>query len=157
MLVPFPIAYLVGALFTDLAYLATEEAFWATASLWLLRAGLVMGALAAVFGLIDFLSRKSIRSHQIAWHHFLGNAGVLALALLNLVLRGDAPADAIAPAGVVLSLIVAGILVYTAWLGGEMTYRYRIGAIAPATSEARAPSTGQERRSGMGDRRAHAM
>jgi uncharacterized membrane protein len=156
MLVPFPIAYLVGALFTDLAYLGTEEAFWATASLWLLRAGLVMGALAAVFGLIDFLSRKSIRSHQIAWHHFLGNAGVLALALLNLVLRGDSPVDAIAPGGVVLSLIVAGILIYTAWLGGEMAYRYRIGAIPPSTSGARAP-TGQERRSGMGDRRAHAM
>lgn len=159
MLVPFPIAYLVGALFTDLAFISTNDAFWATASLWLLRAGVVMGALAAVFGLVDFLSRKSIRSHKIAWYHFAGNAGVLALALINMMLRGDSPADAIVPGGILLSLIVAGTLIYTSWLGGEMAYRYRIGSI-PAGAEqiagARAP-TGQERRSGLGDRRAHAM
>lgn len=159
MLVPFPLAYLVGALFTDLAFLATDDPFWATASLWLLRAGVVMGALAAVFGLFDFLSRKSIRSHKIAWHHLIGNASVLALALINMTLRGEAPTDGIVPAGIALSAIVAGILVYTAWLGGEMAYRYRIGAIpagAQQGSVARAP-VGQERRSGIGDRRAHAM
>ena len=159
MLVPFPIAYLVGALFTDLAFLATEDPFWATASLWLLRAGVVMGALAAVFGLVDFLSRKSIRSHKIAWHHFIGNASVIALALINMTLRGDSPTDAIVPGGIALSLIVAAILIYTAWLGGEMAYRYHIGSVPAGSHEpaaARAP-TGQERRSGLGDRRLHAM
>jgi hypothetical protein len=34
MLIPFPIAFLVGVLATDLAYWGTVNAFWARASSW---------------------------------------------------------------------------------------------------------------------------
>jgi uncharacterized membrane protein len=156
MLIPFPIAYLVGALLSDFTYLATEDFFWARASMWLIGAGLVMGVTAAIFGLIDFLSRPAIREHRIAWHHFIGNASVLILALINLYMRIDAPVDGLTPNGVVLSLITVGILVYTGWLGGEMAYRYKIGTVTGATSGrvsiGRAP--GDERRMGPDDRRA---
>jgi uncharacterized membrane protein len=53
MLVPFPIAFLVGAFACDIVFASTSDAFWARAALWLAGAGLVMGALAAVFGLVD--------------------------------------------------------------------------------------------------------
>lgn len=158
MLIPFPIAYLVGALLTDLAFLRTDDPFWARASLWLIGAGLVMGVLAAVFGMIDFYARRAIREHRIAWHHFIGNATVLVLALINFLMRNQAPVDGLEPGGVWLSLFTAGILVYTGWLGGELAYRYRVGSIplsatAPtAYNVGRAPG-GQERRAG--ERRAH--
>ncbi len=61
MLVPFPIACFVGALVTDIAYWATAEMQWANFSAWLLFAGLIMGCLAAIAGLIDFLSSRLIR------------------------------------------------------------------------------------------------
>ncbi|MBX6368656.1 MAG: hypothetical protein IRZ04_11785, partial [Rhodospirillales bacterium] len=50
MLVPFPIAFLVGALVVDLAFASTGDPFWARAGFWLLLAGIVTGAAAAVFG-----------------------------------------------------------------------------------------------------------
>jgi uncharacterized membrane protein len=155
MLIPFPIAYLIGALLSDFTYLATEDPFWARASMWLIGAGLVMGATAAIFGLIDFFSRPAIRGHRIAWHHFIGNASVLILALINLTMRIDTPIDGLTPNGVVLSLITVGILFYTGWLGGEMVHRYRIGTTPSGStvrSTTRTPS-GNERRMGPDDRR----
>ena len=47
-------------------------------------AGLVGGALAAVLGLIDFLSIQRAREHAAGWIHFIGNSTVL---LLNLAYR----------------------------------------------------------------------
>ena len=47
MLVPFPIAFFVGAFVTDFAFWQTDVAFWSAASFWLLSAGLLMAALAA--------------------------------------------------------------------------------------------------------------
>jgi len=62
MLVPFPIACFVGTLMTDLAYWKTAEMMWADFSAWLLLAGLVVGVLAAIAGLIDFLSNRLVRA-----------------------------------------------------------------------------------------------
>ncbi len=154
LLIPFPIAYLVGALLTDIAYLVTQDPFWARASLWLIGAGLVMGAAAAIFRLTDFLARPAIRQYGIAWHHFIGNATVLILAAINLYFRMDTSMGGLALNGIVLSLITVGILIYTGWLGGEMAYRHKIGMVTGARAErhGRAPS-GSERRMGPDDRR----
>src|SRR3954447_23420968 len=73
MLVPFPIACFVGALVTDIAYYATAEMMWADFSAWLLVVGVIMGILAAIAGLTDFLSNRMIRALRPAWPHMLGN------------------------------------------------------------------------------------
>lgn len=129
MLVPFPIAFLVGTLATDLTFWGTGDGFWATASMWLVGAGLVMGALAAVFGLTDFLTIERARTGHAGWVHFLGNAVALVLALVSLLLRIGDPAAAVLPGGLVLSFIIVAILLVTGWLGGELAYRYKIGVI----------------------------
>lgn len=138
MLVPFPIAFLVGALASDLAFRATANTFWAEASFWLLAAGIVTGVLAALLGLIDFLSRPAIRRLPAAWVHFLGNGAALALAMVNLALRYPDPVANVLPTGLALSAVVMLILLVTGWLGGELVYRHRVGvSLAPA---ANAPS-----------------
>lgn len=129
MLIPFPIASLVGVLVSDLIFSATQNAFWAEASRWLLLAGLVTGALAAVFGLIDFLTIDRVRQHRIAWIHFLGNATALVLALINLLVRPANPADGIPTTGIILSIVVGLILLVTGWYGGELSYRHKIGVL----------------------------
>ena len=53
MLIPFPVAFLVGALVTDLAFIATSDNFWARASMWLIGAGVLMALVAAVAGFTD--------------------------------------------------------------------------------------------------------
>jgi uncharacterized membrane protein len=130
MLVPFPIAFLVGALASDLAFASTSDPFWARASLWLVLAGLVMGSVAAIAGLTDFLGDARVRSHAAAWVHFGGNGLALLLTLWSVLHRWADPAGSVLPLGLILSIVVAGILVVTGWLGGELSYRYRIGVAA---------------------------
>jgi uncharacterized membrane protein len=141
MLVPFPIAFLVGALAVDLTFAGSGDPFWARAAFWLLLAGVVMGALAAVFGLIDFLSIPGARSLSVAWIHFLGNGAAVLLAIWNVAQRWTDAAAGAGGLGLALSVIVVAILLVTGWLGGELAYRYRIGVMpkrAPAGETERA-------------------
>jgi uncharacterized membrane protein len=135
MIVPFPIAFLVGTLFADIALLASADPFWARAGQWLLGAGLVTGVAAAVLGAIDFFSVERARSLAAGWMHFIGNAAALLLAGWNFATRlGDAT-GAVAPGGIILSLATAFILVVTGWLGGELAFRHRIGVMRQRENE----------------------
>lgn len=126
MLVPFPIAFFVGTLVSDIAYSATGDVFWANGSFWLLAAALVMAALAAVMGLIDFMGDARIREGRTAWYHMIGNVTAVVLSLINFWLRlGDATAGY--PAGLWLSVIVVLLLLFNGWMGWELVYRHRVG------------------------------
>ena len=81
MLIPFPIAFFIGAFVCDLAYWQTSNASWATAAMWLIGAGLVMAALAAVVGFIELLGDAQIRGLNDAWWHAGGNVVVVDRAL----------------------------------------------------------------------------
>jgi uncharacterized membrane protein len=126
MLIPFPIAFFVFALLCDLAFWRTGDAFWASAALWLLGAGLVMAALAAVFGLIDFLGEPRIRALNDAWWHAGGNVLAVLISLYNWYLRYTTGEAAILPTGLLLSFIVVCILLFTGWKGWNLVYRYRV-------------------------------
>ena len=127
MLIPFPIAFFVSTFVADLIYWQTGSAAWATATVWLLGAGLIMAALAAVMGLIDVLGDVQIRNLSTAWLHAGGNVVVVLIELYNWYSRYDHGAAAIVPTGLVLSLIVVLILLFTGWKGWEMVYRGRVG------------------------------
>lgn len=131
MLIPLPIAFLLGALATDLAYWGTADIFWARASLWLVGVGLFTGLFAAIFGLIDFWGVRRARQHRAGWIHAIGNVMALALALVSWLLRSDDPASAVLPMGLILSFVIAVLLGVTGWYGGELSYRYKIGVIEP--------------------------
>lgn len=126
-LVPFPIAFLIGAFLSDLAYWSTADTFWAQGSLWLVGTGVVTGGLAATFGLTDFLTIHRAREHVDGWVHFIGNVFVLVLGLINWALRLELSDQAVLPWGLVISALTTGILTITAWYGGELTFRHMIG------------------------------
>lgn len=129
MLIPFPIAFLVGGFITDLAYWYTLSSFWASASLWLIGAGFVTGIIAAGVGLIDFFTIQRARDHSAGWIHFVGNAVVLVLAFITLLLRTADVEGAVLPSGLIVSGVITVLLVVTGWYGGELTYRYKIGVL----------------------------
>jgi uncharacterized membrane protein len=144
MLIPFPIAFFVATFVCDLAYWQTSNAAWATATIWLLGAGLIMAALAAVAGLADVLGEPPIRALNDVWSHAGGNVIVVLIELYNFFARYSEGTSAIVPKGLVLSLVVVCILLFTGWKGWEMVYRYRVG-VADA-DESPASARGSTRR-----------
>ncbi|MFT3780504.1 MAG: DUF2231 domain-containing protein [Nibricoccus sp.] len=126
MLIPFPIAFLSGAWITDLVFWKTGEAFWADFSFWLIAGGLLVGFLAALFGMIDFVGLHEARAHRAGWFHAVGNAIALVLSAINLGIRRDDSSVTIVPWGLIVSTCVSILLVFTGWFGGELSYRHKI-------------------------------
>jgi uncharacterized membrane protein len=127
MLVQFPIVCFTLTLLTDIAYWRTANLMWQYFSSWLLFAGLIFGALAALAGIADFMFRSTIRARRPAWPHAIGSLIVLALALLNsLVHAGDGWA-AIVPWGLMLSVVTVVIMLVSDWFGRALVFRYGVG------------------------------
>lgn len=124
MLVPLPIGMLTSAAISDLVAVNGGGTFWARASRWLLRGGLATGVLAGVFGAIDFLTIEQARRPE-GWIHAGGNATVLGLTAANLAIRGDD--DHVPFVGALLTVATAMLLLLTGWMGGELSYRHRVG------------------------------
>jgi uncharacterized membrane protein len=127
MLIPFPIAFFVATFVCDLVFWGTGNGAWPTAALWLLGAGLIMAALAAVAGLTDFLGDPQVRGLNDAWWHAGGNVVAVVIELINWFLRYANGTAAVLPIGLVLSLVVVCILLFTGWKGWDMVYRARVG------------------------------
>jgi uncharacterized membrane protein len=89
MVIPFPIAFFVGTFLADVAYWYSANLAWAAATLWLLGAGLVMAALAAVLGLTDVFGDSQIRALPPVWWHASGNVLVVLIELFNFYFRYD--------------------------------------------------------------------
>jgi uncharacterized membrane protein len=127
MLIPFPIAFLVATFVCDLIFWRTGNPGWSTAAFYLLGAAIVMAALAAVAGLMDFMGDERIRDLSAAWHHMIGNMVVVVLALINWYWRYTGGDSAVLPWGLVLSTLIVLLLLYNGWRGWEMVYRHRVG------------------------------
>ena len=123
MLVPFPIACFTGALLTDIVYSNTAHYQWANFSQWLLAFGTIMGALAALFGLIDFIAARGTRP-RIGWFHLIGNVVVLLLALINNFVHARDGWTGVVPTGLTLSAITVLLMIVTGFLGYRMAYRH---------------------------------
>jgi uncharacterized membrane protein len=127
MLIVFPLGLLATSLFFDIARLSSGNPQWGVISYWLIVVGIVTGLLAAVFGLIDWLSIPTgTRARRIGRLHGLGNVVVVGLFAASWFLRRDDPGN---PAGAAVTLSVLAVLLalVTGWLGGELVDRLGIG------------------------------
>jgi uncharacterized membrane protein len=127
MVIAFSIACFVLAFASDIAFYATSNQFWATASFWLLSIGLIAAAVAAVTGLIELFGANRVRDLSDTRVHAVSNAIALLIALFNWYSRFEHGASAVVPTGMVLSGIVVLVLIFSGWKGGEMVFRHRVG------------------------------
>jgi uncharacterized membrane protein len=91
----------------------------------LLGVGIVMALLAAVAGLTDFFGDKRIQGSD-AIKHMLANVTAVVLEIVNFFVRLNND-SAIRGTGIVLSVIVVLILLYSGWKGGDLVFRHGIG------------------------------
>lgn len=123
ILIVFPLGLLATSFFFDLAWLARRHEQLAIVAWWLIFAGVVGGAAAALFGLIDWLAiPRGTRARRVGAMHGGGMVIVALLYAASWVLRRDAPAH---PGGFAILLSAGGVLltVVTGWLGGELADR----------------------------------
>lgn len=126
MLVPFPIAFFVAALLTDIAFAVDGSPTWAVASLWLLGAGLVGAALAALAGFTDFFGNSRVRQFRAGWLHMFANLTVVVIELVNFLMRLSDIGVA-SSTGLMLSAAAVVILLFSGWQGGELVFRHGVG------------------------------
>jgi uncharacterized membrane protein len=123
ILAAYPIACFTGAFLTDIAYAETYEMQWANFSVWLITAGLVMGALAVLAGVADFLVRRRTGARKPDWPHLLGSVLVLLLSLWNVLVHSRDAYTSVVPTGITLSGIVALLVLITSWWNAASTFR----------------------------------
>lgn len=116
----------------------------ARASLWLTGIGALGGWVSGMAGIIDLTTVRSIRRLVTAWCHAILAVMLLSLASLNWLLRvGDAGA-VIWPWGLFLSLLSAGLIAVTGFLGGKLVYEYAVGVdIDEAREKSLSPRQGK--------------
>jgi uncharacterized membrane protein len=128
MLIVLPLGLLSGGALFDIVYVVTGDDVFAEVAFWTITLGIVGGLLAAVFGALDWLAiPRGTRAKQIGLVHGLGNVVVVGLFLVSWILRLPNHAYAPDPLPLILGLVAVGIALGTAWLGGELVFRLRVG------------------------------
>jgi nitrite reductase/ring-hydroxylating ferredoxin subunit/uncharacterized membrane protein len=128
MLIPFPLAFLVGGFAADLgaAVLGIDD-LWVV-GWYLIPVGVLMGVVAGVPGLIDYLFTvpPDSSAKTRATRHLLVNVTALAVFSAAWILRGG---PGVPLEGVLIFLEGAGValLVAGGWMGGTLVYRNQIG------------------------------
>jgi len=129
MLVTFPIAFLLGAFASDLAFWLLRDPFWARMSVWLIGGGAAMGSLAGLSGTVELLSIAGIRRRAAAWNHFIAAIMMLAVAFTNWYWRLEDAAAAVLPLGLALSALTAFLVAMAGWLGGHLVFEHKVGIV----------------------------
>ena len=94
MLIVFPLGLLTGAAIFDIIYISTHNGHLADLSYWMIGSGII-GGLAAVFGLIDWLGiPEGTRAKYIGLIHGLSNVVVVILFIVSWFMRRPNPAAA---------------------------------------------------------------
>lgn len=111
MLLPVPVVCFLGVVLTDLAYLGSGgNLVWLDFSSWLLLAGLVLGALAGLFLLIDAIRGAA------TWFSFGLLLAAWLVELVSMFVHSRDGWTAVAGLGIVLSVIGAVLILVAAWL-----------------------------------------
>jgi uncharacterized membrane protein len=127
-LIVFPLGLLATAVVFDILQLLTNADGFATASYYMIAAGIVSGLLAAVFGAIDYLAIPTgTRAKRVGAVHGIGNVVVVLLFAVSWWLRVDEAGHVPNTLAFVLALAAAVIAIVTGWLGGELVGRLGVG------------------------------
>ena len=130
MLIPFPLALWFFSFVADVIYLWRGNPVWKDwIAFYTLLGGIIGAAVAAVPGLIDWLSIKDREVAKIAnWHARL-NVIALVVFVASFYLRTSGGASLVGGSHtipVLLSIVGVILITVSGWLGGEMVFRHGV-------------------------------
>src|SRR4051794_12955017 len=136
ILIVFPLGLLSTAVIFDVIHMIWGDPMFAAVSYWMIVAGIIGGALAAVFGWIDWSGIPSgTRASSVGLMHGMTNAIVLVLFIVSWYLRSDRPENP-STAASALSIIGFVLALFGGWLGGELVERLGIAVHEGANPDA---------------------
>jgi uncharacterized membrane protein len=115
LLFPVSVVLFIAALVTDIAYAKSGFMMWLNFSEWLIAAGLLFGALAAIALIVEFIASRAIRTGTLGWTHLVLFIAALVVELFNMFFHTRDGYTAVVPAGMALSII--GVLLALAAVG----------------------------------------
>jgi len=115
-LFPVPVVCFVGTLLTDIAYAQSGgNLLWLAFASWLLFAGLLVGAVAALILLVDVIRDRALRG-PFGWAHLALFYAALLVELLNIFIHERDGWTAVVPIGMTLSIIGTILILAAGWL-----------------------------------------
>jgi len=131
MLITIPIGLWIFSFVCDLVVYFSQSnevaVQWYMLGYWTMAGGLAGALLAAIPGLIDYLSIKDKRIRTLATLHMSINLGVVTLYAFNLWVRSTEPPDFLLGFG--LSALAIVLLGFSGWIGGEMVHVHGVGVV----------------------------
>lgn len=119
-LLPIPILCFVGALITDLAYIASAEMMWLDFSSWLLLAGLVGGGFAGVLLIVELIRA---RDRRVLLPHFVFLLTAWVVEVFNSFIHARDGWTAVVPLGLSLSIVATVLGLLAGWFWQSARYR----------------------------------
>ncbi len=125
MIIVLPLGLWVFSVVCYLIYLLSSVPVWHTVALYAMAGGIIGGALAAIPGLIDFLTLPKSRVQTIALSHMISNVVALTIFIIAFALAVFGSQTSVVP----FVLSVFGLLAVGTggWLGGALVYEHGVG------------------------------
>lgn len=124
MLIPFPIAFFLGALACDIISIWNSTLDWAQVSEVMIGFGIIGGLLAAIFGFTDYATAPmGPAAKQTATTHMLLNLLTVVLFIGAFAFRFNHPTAA----GYWLTVLGNISLFFAGYLGGKLVFRGGVG------------------------------
>jgi uncharacterized membrane protein len=115
ILLAFPFPLFLGALVSDLAYWSSFQIQWANFSSWLIAGGLLVGAFALLWALVNLFRRRTARKGRLIIY-FVVLLAMWVLGFVNALVHAK-DAWATMPEGLYLSVVTTLLALVAAWIG----------------------------------------
>jgi uncharacterized membrane protein len=128
ILVTVPIGAWVATLVFDIASRASDDGqAFAEGAYWLIAIGIVGALAAAAVGVLDLLAiPRGTAAFRTGLTHMALNLAVLALFVVNLLVRKSDGRDSVETLHLILTVVALALLGASGWLGGKLAYRYGV-------------------------------
>jgi len=131
-LVTVPIGAWIASLVFDIASQVVDDgaATYNQGAELLVVIGVIGAALAAVFGLLDYLRiERGTPAFKVGTTHLLINDVVLVAFVVSWIIRRNADDEATSGGLIALSVVALALLSVSGWLGGKLSYRYGVRVV----------------------------